>query len=327
MALDIVTIGLACSDVLLKPMVRELFDRDAITLDSIMSHSGGDAVNTAIDCQKMGLVTGVVCKVGTDTFANPIWANLKDAGVNTQGVVEDPSVATSVSIVCIEPDGQRHFAVNQEANNSLCYEDVNVDFIKNSGAKILQYGSAVSCPKMDEGIGKLFAECQEAGMLTSCDMSCADDMVEAMKILEPMFQHLDIFLPSMYEVTALTGKQTCEEIEEFFRPYGLKMMAIKLGGDGCFVTDFKKHRYIRTFENAPVIDTTGCGDSFVAGFLTGVIKGWDVEECAVYGNAVGSCNCQKIGANTGVRSFEETMQFIRENIEYVPEDLRGRFVK
>ena len=55
MALDIVTIGLACSDVLLKPMVRELFDRDAITLDSIMSHSGGDAVNTAIDCQKMGL--------------------------------------------------------------------------------------------------------------------------------------------------------------------------------------------------------------------------------------------------------------------------------
>ncbi|MBC8570399.1 carbohydrate kinase family protein [Zongyangia hominis] len=325
MALDIVTIGLACSDVALKPMVRELFERDAIHLDSIQSQSGGDAVNCAIDCQKMGLNAGVVCKVGTDMFASPILDNLKDAGVDTQGVIVDPNVRTSVSIVCIEPSGERHFAVTMDANNSLCYEDVDVDFVKNSGAKVIQYGSAVSCPNMDLGIGKLFAECQEAGMLTSCDMSCCEDMDEELKKLDGMFHHLDIYLPSMYEVTALTGKETCEEIEEFFRPYGIKMMAIKLGGDGCFVTDFKKHRYIRTFENAPVVDTTGCGDSFCAGFLTAIIKGWDIEEAAVYGNAVGSCNCQVIGANLGVRSFEDTMAFIKENIEYVPEDLRARF--
>ena len=250
MALDIVTIGLACSDVLLKPMVRELFDRDAITLDSIMSHSGGDVVNTAIDCQKMGLEAGVVCKVGTDTFANPIWANLKDAGVNTQGVVEDPSVATSVSIVCIEPDG-RHFAVNQEANNSLCYEDVDVNFIKIPAPRSSNTAALFPAPKMDEGHWQALRRVPGSRYAHLLRHVLRRRHGGGNKILEPMFQHLDIFLPSMYEVTALTGKQTCEEIEEFFRPYGLKMMAIKLGGDGCFVTDFKKHRYIRTFENAP----------------------------------------------------------------------------
>lgn len=325
MALDIITIGLACSDVALKPMVRELFERDAIHLDSIQSQSGGDAINCAIDCQKMGLQAGVVCKVGQDMFAGPIHDNLKAAGVDTSNVIVDPNVRTSVSIVCIEPNGERHFAVTMEANETLCYEDLNVEAIKNCGAKIIQYGSAVSCPGMDKGIAKLFKECREAGMMTSCDMSCCDDMDEALKDLDEMFHNLDIYLPSMYEATALTGKKTCEEIEDFFRPYGIKMMAIKLGGDGCFVTDFKEHRYIGTFTNAPVVDTTGCGDSFCAGFLTAIIKGWNIWEAAVYGNAVGSCNCQVIGANLGVRSFDETIAFIRENIEFVPEDLRGRF--
>ena len=100
---------------------------------------------------------------------------------------------------------------------------------------------------------------------------------------------------------------------------------VKLGAKGVFVTDFKTRRYLSTFHVDEVLDTTGCGDAFVAAFLTGLSKGWDIWEAAVLGNAVGSMNYQAIGANMGVGTFEETMAYIKERIQEVPEDLRARF--
>jgi sugar/nucleoside kinase (ribokinase family) len=58
-----------------------------------------------------------------------------------------------------------------------------------------------------------------------------------------------------------------------------------------------------------VADTTGAGDAFAAGFLTGMAQGWDLPRCGLFGNAVGALCVQEVGATTGVRSMAETVSF------------------
>ncbi len=60
------------------------------------------------------------------------------------------------------------------------------------------------------------------------------------------------------------------------------------------------------------VDTTGAGDCWVGGFLAGVLKGWGLEKCARFGNAVAALNCQVVGASAGVRGFTEVRAFQRE---------------
>ena len=323
--MDIVTVGNAVCDMALKPVTKDFMERDSIRISSVQNTSGGDALNCAIDCSKLGLDTGICAMIGQDMFGGVVKNNAVQNGVDVSRMVESAEHMTNISFVCIEESGDRHFLVTIGANDEFGYKDIDMEYVKQ--AKVVQIGSANGIPKLDgPDLGRFLKECQEAGCITSMDVTGGLDGKVYMTAIEDALHYTDIFLPSMYEATQLTGKETCEEIEEFFRPYGLKMLVIKLGGDGVYVTDFAKRRYIRTFEDAPVIDTTGCGDSFCAGFLTGIVKGWSMEECAVFGNAVGSGNCQVIGATLGVRTFDETIQFIRENIQYVPEDLRARFL-
>ncbi|MBC8570400.1 carbohydrate kinase family protein [Zongyangia hominis] len=323
--MDIVTVGNAVCDMALKPVTKDFMQRDSIRIKSVQNTSGGDALNCAIDCSKLGLDVGICGMIGQDMFGGVVKDNAVKNGVDVSHLVESPDYMTNISFVCIEEDGDRHFLVTIGANDEFAYEHIDMDYVKQ--AKIVQIGSANGIPKLDgPGLARLFKECKEAGLTTSMDVTGGLDGLVYLSAIEEALPYTDIFLPSFYETTQLTGKNTCEEIEEFFRPYGIKVLAIKLGGDGVYVTDFTNRRYIGTFKDAPVLDTTGCGDSFCAGFLTGIVKGWDIQECAVFGNAVGSCNCQVIGATLGVRNFDETMAFIRENIQFVPEDLRARFL-
>lgn len=323
--MDIITVGHAVTDIILKPIPDDFFQIDAVNIPGISTVTGGDALNTAIDCARLGMKVGYVAKTGTDANGDFLKRELEKEGVDISRVVSTDQAGTATSIHFLKEDGERHTVVMMGANGQLCYEDLDVNYIKQ--AKVVQYGSANGFEKLDgEGMTRLFKLCKEAGCITSMDVTCDLPPEVCYNNIKDVLNYTDIFFPSDYEAEIITGGlKTCEEVEEFFSHYGLKMLVIKLGARGVYVTDFNTRRYISTFQVPKVIDVTGCGDSFVAAFLTGIVKGWSMEECAILGNAVGSMNCQALGANMGVRSFEETMAYIRERIDQVPEDLRARF--
>lgn len=323
--MDIVTIGHAVADIILKPVPDNFFQIDAVNIPSISTVTGGDALNTAIDCARLGMQVGYVAKTGTDANGAFLKREVAKEGVDISRVISTDEASTATSIHFLKEDGERHTVVLTGANAELVYEDLDVDYFKQ--AKVVQYGSANGLAKLDgPGITRLFKECKEAGCMTSMDVTCDLPPEVCYNNVKDVLNYTDIFFPSDYEAEIITGGLTkCEDIEKFFSRFGIKILVIKLGARGVYVTDFKTRRYISTFQVPKVVDVTGCGDSFVAAFLTAIVKGWSMEEAAVFGNAVGSMNCQVLGANMGVKSFEETMAYIKERIDQVPEDLRARF--
>ena len=100
-----------------------------------------------------------------------------------------------------------------------------------------------------------------------------------------------------------------EEIAELFLERGVEIVVLKMGAAGSYVRTADEEYWIAPY-NVPSVDATGAGDSFVAGFLAGIVRGWDLERAGKLANAVGASCVTAMGASTGIRNWEETVEFM-----------------
>jgi 2-dehydro-3-deoxygluconokinase len=126
--------------------------------------------------------------------------------------------------------------------------------------------------------------------------------------LEPILPHLDLFAPSRTEAAALTGESTPHKMVAFFRrhmkPHAL--LGIKLDADGCYLDDGRKSAIVPAYK-VDVVDTTGAGDTWFGGLLTGLIKGMPLEQAGRFANRTAADCCTALGASAGIKNFEGTM--------------------
>jgi sugar/nucleoside kinase (ribokinase family) len=148
------------------------------------------------------------------------------------------------------------------------------------------------------------------GIKTSLDTAW-DATGRWMFLLKPCLQHLDIFLPSLDEAQQISGLKEPRDIARFFMDCGIELIAIKMGSKGSYATDGENELIMPPFM-VEAVDAVGAGDSFVAGFLTGIMRGWDLEKTLKFANATGALCVTAIGATTGIRSFEETLEFMEK---------------
>ena len=90
---------------------------------------------------------------------------------------------------------------------------------------------------------------------------------------------------------------------------GVKTIAVTLGEEGCEVHSAEGEKRVPGFR-MKVVDTTGAGDAFAAGFLHGMLGGMPIDRCARIGNAVGALNCRAIGARVCLPTREELDEFL-----------------
>jgi len=306
---DVACIGILVADVISKP-VDEIPERGKLGLiDSIELYTGGCAVNAAIDLAKIGLSTALIGKIGNDGFGKFISGTLKEAGVDISGLVVGEKSSTSASVVLSDPSGERTFLHCLGANAEFTDTDVNFNIIENS--KIIFIGGSMLMSSFDgEACGRVLKRAKEMGKYTVLDTAW-DSKGRWMEVLRPCMQYIDLFIPSYEEAVKLSGKEAPEEIADVFISMGVKIAVIKLGKDGCFIkTNNGEKHLIPTYSHIKPIDTTGAGDSFVAGFLTGVTKGWGMYECGKFANAVGTHCVMEVGASTGIKKLEEIKEFM-----------------
>jgi len=117
--------------------------------------------------------------------------------------------------------------------------------------------------------------------------------------LEPILKRTYVLMPNAIELELLTGEIDYRKGADFMVGRGSKIVAVKLGGDGCYVTDGHERHLIEAL-NVKVVDTTGAGDAFCAGFLYGLINGKSLFECGKLGNFVASRCVMKMGARAGL---------------------------
>ncbi len=306
--MKILSAGMMVCDVLLSPIPDDILQRDSVRIRKPVISCGGDALNAAVSLSKLGQQVTIAGRIADDANGSFIRGICAEHHISMDGVTIDTECPTAVSFALIDKAGERHFLSNTDIFGKLCPDDVSDELIRAND--IVYLGSAMSFPKMNgKGIRDLFSRAHKYGKLTAMDAAVneeikSDDWFEE---LRPALSETDIFFPSYAEATVITGLDKPEEIAGRFRDTGVKILGIKLGAEGCYVTDFKTEKRIPGIPDVKVVDTTGAGDSFIAGFLCGIAHQMDPFESAAFAGVVAAKNIEKIGGTAGVPNFEEAM--------------------
>ena len=306
---DVCCLGILVADCFGSP-IDEMPEKGRLKLfDHMEMHIGGCAANTGIALARLGVKTSVVGKVGDDVFGRFVAETLRNSGAEPRGMVVDPEVSTSFTFVVVGSDGQRSFLHTMGANATLCEADIDMDVVWD--AKILHVAGTMVMPTFDgEQTARVLEQAQAAGVVTCMDTVFNDRLEDYMPVVGPCLPHLDMFLPSIEEAERVAGTSEPSEIARRIHDEGCGVVGVKVGEKGSYVSGNGEEAFVPSYE-VDVVDTSGAGDCWVAGFLTGQLRGWTLAESAELGNAVAAHCVQAVGCTAGVRDFETVRRFQR----------------
>ncbi|MEJ2241203.1 MAG: carbohydrate kinase family protein [Candidatus Bathyarchaeota archaeon] len=264
---------------------------EASVTDSKVS-SGGSAANTIVGLSRLGLKTGFIGKVASDTEGKFLLEDLRKEGVNTKGVRVSESGRSGTVMGFIDIKGDRALYVDPGVNDQLDFNEINLDYVEDT--KVIHLSSFVSQKPFN-------AQKQLINKFPNMKVCFDPGAIYARKGLnanKPIIKRSHAIFPNEMEVNQLTGEDYQEGAKTFLK-LGAELVAVKLGKRGCYVTDGKENHLIEAY-NVDVIDTTGAGDAFNAGFIYGLINGKDMYMCGMLGNFVASRCVSMMGARKGL---------------------------
>lgn len=295
---EVLCVGIACVDVLLKGAdFSTPFEAESKHANSVHLAVGGDAANEAIVLSRLGHHTQLMCGLGQDAIGRLISSEITAAGVDVSGVVESTHSGSPINVIVIHPNGQRNF-INSGVPQAACFVP---DAARLGDAKIVSLGSLLLPPFHDPVVTLATVKAAKAAGATVC----ADVVVgpgDSLGKIAPVLAYLDYIFPNLEEARQLTGEQEVEQVANVLLAHGVKTVVIKTGKDGCFVKNATLAQQIPAYASAEVVDTTGAGDNFAAGFLSGLLQGFDLVACCRYACGVASVSIGSYGASTGVKS-------------------------
>ena len=312
---DVISLGAANFDVPVTNVPHDIMSRGGFHVDIRMA-TGGDALNGAISMASLGVKTALMSYVGCDEFGDAVLERLTEAKVDTSLVIRDPEFMTTVAYLLIEESGERHILKHGDAavTRGLNASHVTDEIL--SCARHLHYASVNSNKFLDgEDIGDIFARAKKLGLTTSMDAGYDREGIWLPKAEKALY-NCDIFFPSYSEAVPIAeGREDLHEMTEFFRKYGLQYFGCKLGAEGAYLYDYKKEKEYRmgTLLRGDVVDTTGAGDAFFAGFLCAYLRGWSIEDCLALGSAQSALIIESVGANMGVRDLATALQYAKDS--------------
>lgn len=305
--MDVLCVGEMLVDIIVRPVGDVVFDGGCSMAEQIVWKTGGDAFNNAVILSKLGNVVGYVGRVGNDYAGQFLLEEGKRQGVMMDFVVPSQSPHTKMNILLNEA-GERAFFYYPGTSREFCFEDIDLELLGQS--KIVQVGGTFHLPAFDgDGTERLFWEAHKRNVLTSMDVT-KDFSGRWNEVICSCYQYLDYFLPSIDQAIAIAKTENVPDIADFFLERGVKNVIIKLGAEGSYFKNQEMSFYCGCYQ-VPVAETTGAGDAFVAGFLTGLLKGYGPMQCVQTATAVSAFVVQQIGATEGVRPFHEVLAFIK----------------
>lgn len=304
---EITCLGILVADLLGRP-IDSLPPKGRLGLvDEMTLHIGGCASNTGIDLARLGVATAVLGMVGADGLGDFVVQTLEREGVDVRGVRRHPNASTSATMVLISSDGERTFLHHTGGNARFTEHDVDWDVVASS--RILHVAGALVMPALDgEPMARVLKKAKSLGAITSLD-TVWDATGQWMRLLGPSLEHADYFMPSLSEAVELTGLSEPRDVAHALRDRGVGCVCLKMGEDGCYIQTGDAELHVPVYQ-VQAVDGTGTGDAWDAGFLLGVLKGWDLEKSARFANAVGALCVMAVGATAGIRSLEETLRFM-----------------
>ena len=292
---EIVIIGASILDVLAYPADEEVFRTGSSPAEDIRLSVGGDALNEATVLARLGMKVLLETVIGSGKAGKFILDHCRDCGILLPADCVREDFSTGINVVLVSRDGSRHFLTNPYGSlRRLTLQDIHMPFPQS--AKIVCFASIFVFPEIGpKELEVIFRTAGEQGKIVCADMTKRKKN-ETVEELAEALSYVDYLIPNDEEAMLLTGKNTVEEAAESLRRAGVKTVVVKCGSKGCYVCGREKSFWMPAEKNVKCIDTTGSGDSFVAGFLHALAQGRNVRECAEYGNKCGANAVSVAGA-------------------------------
>ncbi len=303
MRYDVSVIGLYILDVLGRPVSR-IPERGGVEfIEEIRLTVAGTAGGTVVDTAKLGLKSLAVGAVGDDEKADWVLMTLQKHGIDTSAIQRIAGVPTSATILNVRPNGERPALHVRGASDHFDVPASLYDQVFN--APIIHLGGTGLLKKLDGPASlKLLKEAKLRGCIVTFDLIAAN--AETAKIVEPLLPHIDYFMPSIEEAQDMSGQKGPEDCARFYLDLGAACCVFTLGGDGAYYAHRDGTRLRSPAYDIEVVDTTGCGDAFDAGFVAALHHKMDVETSLRFAQAAAGLVASGLGSDAGIESFEGT---------------------
>ena len=266
---------------------------------------GGKGSNQAIAAAKLDGKVNFITKVGKDSHADMAFSLYKDAGVNVDYIIQDPSLSTGVAGIMIDENGNNAINVFSGAAAHLKNEDIdkNLELIKKSKIFLTQMETP------DSTTIYAIKKAKENDCLTILNPA------PARKMNKDDFKLLDFFTPNETEAEFYLNKKidTEQDIKNAaadFLNMGVKNIIITLGEKGSYFANKNEEYFINAFKlKNEVVDTTGAGDAFNGALAVALAKDFSYKDAILFANKVAGISTTRLGAAVSMPLLKKVEEY------------------
>lgn len=298
---DVLVIGELNADLILTGDVTPVFGQVEKLVNDATLTIGSSAAIFACGAAKLGLRTAFIGTCGADEFGRYMLRELEGRGIDTQGVLINPVVKTGLT-VHLSRGTDRAMLTYPGTIPLLRYADVDRGLF--SRARHLHLASYFMLDSLRPDVPKLFQDAHAAGMTISLDTNY-DPSEQWNAGLAQALNEVDVFLPNETELCRITRHDSVEAALESLSQR-VPLVAVKQGAAGATARQGLA-RYQASSIPVQVVDTTGAGDSFDAGFIYGYLAGWELSRTLQFACVCGALSTQGRGGTGAQATVEQAL--------------------
>ena len=297
--IDIVGVGLNATDTLI-PLSHFPGSGSKVEIRSATVLPGGQVASAMMACRRWGLRARYVGKLGDDSAAELHRGEFSRAGVEAQ-LITTSGCASQQAFILVEDSGERTVLWKRDERLRLQPEELRQDWITDARALLVDGHDTT-------------AAVTAAGWARDAGIPVVADLDELYPGVEQLIEKVDYLIVSRDIPGLLTGSADLHEsLPQVQKRFGCTLTAATLGRDGVVAWDGRRFWY-RPAYRVDVVDTTGAGDIFHAGFIFGLLHDWEIGPTLDFACAAAALNCTATGARGGIRPVEEIELLIAGDI-------------
>ena len=292
----------------------------------LAANPGGAPGNFLAALNRYGCRTAMIGKVGDDMFGRLLIGTLRDAGIETRGVIADPDQFTTLAFVSLDETGNRDFSFARKPGADTCLRPEEVDEELILGAKVFHFGTlSLTDEPAASATRRAVSLAKENGLLISLDPNLRKPLwrseAEAKAAMEWSLHQADIVKISDEEIDFLWGLSPEAGAEKLLKEFGVSLVYVTLGPKGCYARNASACVMVESPSGIHVVDTTGAGDIFGGSAMSQFLKCGkapsaltqkELESIVTFACTAASLSTQTRGGITSVPAPEAILAKISE---------------
>lgn len=283
------------------------------------AHPGGSVANFVAALAKFGKQTALISKVGNDALGRQLKQTIADIGSDDRGVILTDDAFTTMGFVTRDKNGEREFSFARKpgADTLLSVEDIDFGMIDRT--KVLHFGCVCMTDEPAQSTHYAVVEyARKTGKLVTFDPNLREtiwkDLADAKTQMSWGFAHSDVVKISDNEVEFLFDAKPEEGAKILMEQYGVKLVFVTLGRDGCYFQNRNASGRVPGYTNLSPVDTTGAGDIFGGSAVYGILEtgkapedlsGDELKNIANFACVAASLSTTKLGGISSVPDITE----------------------